>query len=311
MRPAVVLAERVMRLRERTPPDPSETVGGLSEVFSHPLFTEGTEQERERIMDASARSRYDDELAFPWENYFGHPIKQWVGTDVLDLGCFTGGRAVAWREGYRLEHVSGTDVDQVFIDAAERFARSKRVEADFRVGAGEAIPWPDNSFDTILSFDVFEHVRDVEATLAECRRVLRPGGHLLVVFPSYFQPIEHHLSLATTVPGLQYLFGGPTLIDAYRSMLHKRGASANWYGRGEMEGWERGNTINGMTDRRFKQLLDGWEVVEHPCLPIGAVGRRTANGKGKLVARVAGPLTRIPLVREAAVHRIVYVLHAG
>jgi hypothetical protein len=76
------------------------------------------------------------------------------------------------------------------------------------------------------------------------------------VFPSYFQPIEHHLSLVTGTPGLQYMFTGKTLIAAYSEILQERGAEASWYGRESvLADWERGNTINGMTERRFERLL--------------------------------------------------------
>jgi hypothetical protein len=140
--------------------------------------------------------------------------------------------------------------------------------------------------------------------------VLRPGGHLLVVFPSYFQPIEHHLTLATGSPCLQWVFDGGTLIEAYRQILADR-PDAAWYARTHgLEEWERGNTINGTTGRQFAQLIrdQGWGVQLHPRLPIGAVGRRTSSGKGRVLARVCGPLTRAPGLREAVTHRITYIL---
>src|SRR5207247_9065923 len=115
------------------------------------------------------------------------------------------------------------------IDAACKVAESRDRPADFRIGFGESIPWPDRSFDSILTFDVLEHVRSVSETMRECWRVLRPGGHLLAVFPSYFQPIEHHLGLVTAMPGLQYLFTGRTLIRAYCEILGERGVDADWY----------------------------------------------------------------------------------
>lgn len=307
----VGIAKRIMRLAEAYPPDPHNDVGGLSEVFAHPLFTSGSEVDRARIMRLSAHSRYEDEKAFPWDNYFGQSVKPWVKGDALDLGCFTGGRTVAWAERYEPRSISGLDVDQIFIDAARSFAESRERPGDFRTGSGEAIPWPDESFDAILSFDVLEHVRNVSETLAECWRVLRPGGHLLVVFPSYFQPLEHHLGLVTRIPGLQCMFTGKTLIQAYCQILRERGAVAAWYGRVEaLEPWERGNTINGTTAYRFAHLLgsEQWSIELQPSLPIGGVGRRAARGKGKVVARVFRPLTRVPVVREVALHRITYVL---
>lgn len=298
-----------MLLREQRPADPRDSVGGLSEVFRHPMFVHGTEADRQRIMMESSRSRYEDEQAFAFDNYFGRSIQPWVTGDVLDLGCFTGGRAVAWLERYRPRSMAGVDVTEPFVEAGRRFAQTKGVEVDFRVGFAESLPWPDQSFDTLLSFDVLEHVRDVDVSLAECRRVLRPGGLLLVVFPSYFQPIEHHLSLVTGMPGLQYFFTGRTLISAYNQVLAERAEDVSWYDRGEMEGWERGNTINGMTNRRFRSVLSrqGWDVEFQSFLPIGAVGRRAQAGKGRWLARLSGPFTHVPGAQEIALHRITYV----
>lgn len=308
---SVGLAKRAMRLRELTPLDPRKDDSGLSEVFQHRIFTEGSPEGRERIMRRSSVSRYEDERKYPWDAYFGQSVKPWVSGHVLDLGCFTGGRAVAWWERYAPISIAGVDVSEVFIQAARQFADSRAVPADFKVGSGEHIPWADGSFDTILTFDVLEHVRSVPATLRECWRVLRPGGHLLAVFPSYFQPLEHHLSLVSGTPGLQYAFSGRTLIRAYREILDERGSDALWYGRADdLAEWERGNTINGMTHRRFSNLVrdQSWRVELNPMLPIGAVGRRASRGKGRLLARVSGPLTRLPGIREVALHRITLIL---
>lgn len=307
---ALKCAKQLMQIAETTPRDPRANVDGLSEAFRHPAFTHGSAKERERIMRQSSTTRYEDEMAFPWDNYFGRPVNEWVRGDVLDLGCFTGGRAVAWFERYKPRSMAGMDVDEVFIEAARRFAEDRGVPADFRAGFGERIPWPEAAFDTIISFDVFEHVRSVPATLAECRRVLRPGGRLLTVFPSYYQPIEHHLSLVTRTPGLQYLFSGRTLIDAYREILDSRGASAEWYGRGPMEPWERGNTINGTTNRAFRRLVHAhrWKVTFQAHLPIGTVGRRADSARARLLGIAAAPLTHVPALQEIALHRLSYVL---
>ena len=46
-----------------------------------------------------------------------------------------------------------------------------------------ACHFPDQSFDTVLSFQVFEHIQETSHYLSEIRRVLAPGGHLLLVTP--------------------------------------------------------------------------------------------------------------------------------
>lgn len=302
-----------MLLQERTPPDPRDEVGGMSEVFHHPVFIEGSEAECQRIMRGSSESRYRDEIAFPWDNYFGRSVAPWVSGDVLDLGCFTGGRAIAWWDRYQPKSIAGIDVDSHYIEAATRFAAVRGVPATFRVGIGEAIPWPDASFDTILTFDVFEHVPNLRQTMRECLRVLRPGGRLLLVFPGYFQPIEHHLATVTGTPCLQCLFHGETLIQAYREILCARGPDAAWYGRTDgLQSWERGNTINGTTSHQFARMVreQRWNVLLHSKAPIGAVGRRAQAGRGRILAAFAAPLIHIPGAREVALHRIVYVLES-
>jgi len=50
--------------------------------------------------------------------------------------------------------------------------------------AGAALPFPEASFDIVLSFDVFEHIADTDAHLAEVRRVLAPGGRYLLQTPN-------------------------------------------------------------------------------------------------------------------------------
>ena len=50
-------------------------------------------------------------------------------------------------------------------------------------GTAEAIPFPDESFDTVLAVEVFEHLEDPLGAVRECARVLRPGGYLILTVP--------------------------------------------------------------------------------------------------------------------------------
>lgn len=63
------------------------------------------------------------------------------------------------------------------------------------------LPFDDCSFDVVLSDQVFEHVMDYPTTLAEIRRVLRPDGVFLHLFPSRYSILEPHVyvPLATMV----------------------------------------------------------------------------------------------------------------
>src|SRR5258708_9862494 len=159
----VQLAKSLMKRWEAFPPPPGENAGEFQEVFRHAVFVNGTEAEREAIMLASCESKYRNELAYPWDHYFGidlAPLLQ--GKVALDLGCFTGGRGAAWFERYELGFLTGIDVKQEFIDAATQFARLKKISADYRVAGGKKLPFQANSVGAILSSHVFSHVPTVQ-----------------------------------------------------------------------------------------------------------------------------------------------------
>jgi 2-polyprenyl-3-methyl-5-hydroxy-6-metoxy-1,4-benzoquinol methylase len=310
----VGLAKAIMKLGAVRPASPLKEIGTCQELFRHERFTRAAGAERRAIMLASSQKKYAEELAYPWDNYFGVDLMPYLtGREVLDLGCFNGGRSVAWFERYRFKRLLGVDVAPEFIDAATQFAQSRGVDARFEVAQGESLTLASQSVDAIVSYDVFEHVQNLRQTLRECQRVLRPGGHLLVVFPSYYQPVEHHLALATRIPGLQYMFSGATLTRAYYEMLRERGNDAEWYWRAapELAAWEKSNTINGMTYRGFGKLIreGGWRVVMNSRAPIGSIGRNARHKFSyRLVSRLFVPLTALPGLQEIFLHRVTYIL---
>ena len=311
---SVQIAKSIMKLTERFPSPPDETAGELAEIFNHPRFTTGTAEERRRLMEQSSEAKYRSELAYPWDHYFGKDLEPLLtGKRILDLGCFNGGRSVAWFERYGLAHLSGVDVDEVFIEAARMFAARRGVPSDFRVAVAESLPFEDRSMDAVLSFDVLEHVQNVPAALGECYRVLRPGGLCFLVFPGYFQPFEHHLALVTRCPGLQCLFSGQTLVHAYCEILDERGPAAAWYRRNssELRAWERCNTINGTTLARFRKYLQQrpWRIRHFSRKPLGSIGRNASKRSlYKIISAGLAPLAHIPALEEVFLHRIACIL---
>lgn len=309
------LAKAVMKLREVTP-DPAST-GGLQEVFNLRSFLEASQAARNQIMLQSSQWKYREELEYPWDAYFDVDIAPLlVGKSVLDMGCFNGGRGAAWYERYKLSQITGIDVDGVYIEAARQFAAARGMRAAYTVAQGEGLPFPDDAFDAILSFDVMEHVRSVSATMKECYRVLKPGGRFFLVFPSYFHPNEHHLGMVTRVPGIQWLFSGKTLIRAYSEILAERGASAYWYQRASDEpaGWERSHTINGTTLARFKPILRelDWCVIHQSRKPILTIGRNMSrSGLNRFAGRLLKPFAYLPGLQEVFLQRLTFVLEKG
>ena len=98
----------------------------------------------------------------------------WLGKDVLDLGCAGGfmSEAMAARGAV----VTGIDPAAAAVDAARRHASMTGLPIRYEVGVGEALPYVDASFDAVVCVDVLEHVADLAKVLSEVARVLRPGG---------------------------------------------------------------------------------------------------------------------------------------
>ena len=101
----------------------------------------------------------------------------WAGKDVLDLGCAGGFMAEALDA--RGARVTGIDPAAEAITAARAHAAQEGRIITYDVGVGEALPYADASFDSVVCVDVLEHVQDLTRVLAEVTRVLRPGGLFL------------------------------------------------------------------------------------------------------------------------------------
>jgi ubiquinone/menaquinone biosynthesis C-methylase UbiE len=101
------------------------------------------------------------------------------GDRVLDLGCGDGTFTAALSETGT--HPTGADIAE---GALER-ARERHPGADYvRIEPHGPWPFPDAGFDAVWAGEVVEHVADTERWLNEVRRVLRPGGRLLLTTPS-------------------------------------------------------------------------------------------------------------------------------
>src|SRR5437660_12659589 len=76
--------------------------------------------------------------------------------------------------------VQGIELDSM----AAELARSRGC-GEVRIGRLEELPWDDSTFDLITCLDVIEHTPDDRLTLAELRRVCRPGGWMVLTVPAY------------------------------------------------------------------------------------------------------------------------------
>ncbi len=104
-----------------------------------------------------------------------------AGKRVLDVGCGDGGLTRAMARAGAV--VTGIDISETRL--AEARAKEAVPGADYREGRGEKLPFPDASVDAVLYHNALHHV-PVElqsAALVEAARVLKPGGHVLIIEP--------------------------------------------------------------------------------------------------------------------------------
>jgi SAM-dependent methyltransferase len=107
------------------------------------------------------------------------------GERVLDLGCGAG------RFLGLLEDAVGAEISE---EAARR-ARENVPGADVRLLEDGAIPLAHGSVDLVWCSEVLEHIPDVGAALNEIRRVLRPGGRVLLTVPFHSRPLAAAIAL--------------------------------------------------------------------------------------------------------------------
>lgn len=94
---------------------------------------------------------------------------------ILDVGCGTG-YLLRLLAGWcpQATDLAGIDAAPSMIGTAEQAADDRRLR--FTVGAAERLSYPDDAFDLVVSTTSFDHWADQRAGLAECARVLVPGG---------------------------------------------------------------------------------------------------------------------------------------
>lgn len=107
---------------------------------------------------------------------------------ILDFGCGSGGTVASLLEqGFC--NVFGYDVkDRLKLGGASE--RSRFFISD---PTNKRLPFEDNTFDLVISEQVLEHVMDQVGVLRELRRVMKPGGCALHVFPARYSLLEPHM----------------------------------------------------------------------------------------------------------------------
>ncbi|MDX9865273.1 MAG: class I SAM-dependent methyltransferase [Anaerolineaceae bacterium] len=189
---------------------------------------------------------------------------------ILEDGCGVGSYLIRLAKDAAL--AAGLEVEW------ERCREAQQLGGDVLCGVGEALPYPANIFDLVLSHEVLEHVVDDRQSTQEIVRVLRPGGRLVLFVPNRGYPFETH--------GIywkgSYHFGNKPLVNYLPRPWRDRLAPH----------------VNVYTRRSLMRLFDGLPVkVIKRTILFGAydniIDRRPAFGK--LLRTVLQFLEKTPL----------------
>ncbi|MGD9817252.1 MAG: class I SAM-dependent methyltransferase [Desulfomonilaceae bacterium] len=127
----------------------------------------------------STQSTWNSERAkSAWKSIF----KDLLGTDdqlVLDVG--TGAGFIAFLLADLGKNVIGIDLSEDMVQIANRNAKDYGFNVDFKVGDAENLPFEDESFDAVVNRHVLWTLPNPERAIHEWRRVLRPGGILIII----------------------------------------------------------------------------------------------------------------------------------
>ena len=132
----------------------------------------------------------------PWRQFAGRVVLPWAlqgvapDGDVLEIGAGSGAMAAEMLSMFDDITLCATDFDEAMVAVErERLAPfGDRVEC--RQADTTALPFDDDSFDTVVTWLMLHHTVEWEKALAEMARVLRPGGQLIAYDILAIEPIE-------------------------------------------------------------------------------------------------------------------------
>ncbi len=170
-----------------------------------------------RYWDKHARN-YDKQMAF-WERRLFGNGRQWVCSqasgEVLEVAIGTGRNLPLYPEGIRL---TGIDFSPQMLQLARHRAEELGRQVDLRQGDAQALELPDASFDTVVCTLSLCAIPDERRAVAEMKRVLRPGGRLLLLdhvagTPRRVRAIQRLLEQVTRPLNEEHLLRRPLLLQ--------------------------------------------------------------------------------------------------
>ncbi|MEM6822521.1 MAG: class I SAM-dependent methyltransferase [Verrucomicrobiota bacterium] len=128
-------------------------------------------------IDLGLKPRDDGQLLFQFKNKFSEQLPE----RVVDIGCGDGAHTFQLSEVFSDAQIAGIDPFAPAIEQAiENCSDEDRECVSFLQGSIESLPFEDSSTDALWCFDMFCHVEDPSAALAECHRIMAQTARFLL-----------------------------------------------------------------------------------------------------------------------------------
>jgi 2-polyprenyl-6-hydroxyphenyl methylase / 3-demethylubiquinone-9 3-methyltransferase len=185
------------------------------------------------------------------------------GLRILDIGC--GGGLVSEPLARLGAHVIGLDAGESNIKAATVHAESHHVDVDYRVGTVEGlIAGGQPPVDIVLSLEVVEHVADPAVFLADCAKLVRPGG--LMIMATLNRTAK---AFALAIVGAEHVLRWlPPGTHEFSKFVTPEEARAAMMG--------AGLEVEAPTGVSFSPLTDKWSLTRDASVNYMLVGTRKA-----------------------------------
>ena len=191
-----------------------------------------------------------------------------AGGRVLDLGCGTGDLARHLASAGL--HVTGCDISANMLSRAAASDPRGVIELRRLDPMWRTLPFPAGRFDAVVTSSVLEYVNSPAVVLAECARVLRPGGVMLCTVPDLTHPVrwlEGLARLAARVPWVRHAGQRWPRLGRYLTYLNisRQRHTAGW--------WKSAAARAGLIT-----IPRSADETEHSALRLFTFQRPTANG---------------------------------
>lgn len=264
--------------------------------------------------DLRFRSEYDYAIFEYWRSAKVLRYLERLGvTDLghaLDAGCGGGGMCVSFAEEAR--SVVGIDLSDRFRDAGTRVAAERGItNLTFVQADGAALPFRPGVFDVVFSHSVIEHVATPLEYLRELRRVVKPGGYVLLQTGPYLSQHGSHLPpLKWRVPlhlllGRRLAFAASVWMARHApGMLDVPPHGASFVTAARSGETKEDDLLYKVTVRNLRRNIEaaGLKVVSEDLYVSGAVRR--------LSRRLIPVVPRVPVLRDVFVSNMEYLLTA-